>query len=47
MAFKVLKYSINFPKVDFSDYFISSYAFQFSVCVLSLHSQEYNYFHET
>ena len=43
-AFKILKQSINSTKVDFADYFTSSYTFQFSTYILSYYFQEYNNF---
>ena len=46
-VFKILKLSITSTKTDFPDYFSSSYKSQFSAYILSLHSQGYNYFHET
>ena len=46
-VFKILKWTITPTKADFSDYFSSSYTFQFSAYMLSLNSEKYNSFHET
>ena len=43
-TFKILKYLVTPTKVKVSDHFSSIYIFQLSLYILSLHSQEQNYF---